>query len=131
VKPRYLLDTHALAWAVLSPEKLGAKARRVISDAKAGDIAVSSATIIELGRLIDADEFSMKTRRPSDVFDPALKFYPVLPTSLAAAISAPVLRLPHSDPYDRLIVAEALALGVPLITKDGNITDSGIVRVIW
>ena len=32
---------------------------------------------------------------------------------------------------DRLIVAEALVLGVPLITKDGNITDSGVIRVVW
>ena len=42
-----------------------------------------------------------------------------------------MLALPHPDPYGRLIVAEALVLGVPLITKDGNITDSGIVRVVW
>ncbi len=32
---------------------------------------------------------------------------------------------------DRLIVATALDLGVPLVTKDGNITDSGVVRVVW
>lgn len=55
----------------------------------------------------------------------------VLPTSLEAALKAPVLALPHPDPYDRLIVAEALVLGVPLITKDGNITDSDVVRVVW
>lgn len=131
MKPRYLLDTHALAWAVLSPEKLGGKARRVISEARKGEIAVSSASVIELGRLIDAGEFDAGARRPSDVFGLAFDFYAVLPTSLEAAISARVLGLPHGDPFDRLIVAEALVLGVPLVTKDGNITDSGIVRVIW
>lgn len=36
-----------------------------------------------------------------------------------------------ADPFDRLIVAEALVLRVPLITKDSNITDSGVVRVVW
>ena len=46
-------------------------------------------------------------------------------------MKAPVLALPHADPFDRLIVAEAIVLGVPLITKDGNITDSGVVRVVW
>jgi PIN domain nuclease of toxin-antitoxin system len=131
VKTRYLLDTHALAWAVLAPEKLGGKARRAILESRKGDIAVSSASIMELGRLIDAGEFDFGARRPSDVFGVAFDFYTVLPTSLEAAISAPVLRLPHSDPFDRLIVAEARVLGVPLVTKDGNITDSGIVRVVW
>jgi hypothetical protein len=33
---------------------------------------------------------------------------------------------PYPDPFDRLIVAEALVPGVPLITKDGNITDSAV-----
>ncbi|MBC8010820.1 MAG: hypothetical protein H7067_12080 [Burkholderiales bacterium] len=55
----------------------------------------------------------------------------MLPASLEAAIAAPVLPLPHGDPFDRLTVAEALALRVPLITKDGSITDSGVVRVVW
>ena len=96
MKIKYVLDTHALIWSVLSPERLGSKARR-----------------------------------PSDVFSGALAYNAVLPTSLDAAIKAPVLGLPHPDHYDRLIVAEALTLGVPLITKDGNITDSGVVRVVW
>lgn len=128
---RYLLDTHALAWAVLSPQKLGIKARRILNEAQKGEVAVSSASIIELGRLIDADKFDLGARRLSEVFGPALDFYRVLPTSLASAISAPVLGLPHGDPYDRLIVATALELGVPLITIDEKITDSGIVRVVW
>ena len=46
-------------------------------------------------------------------------------------LEAPFLALPHADPFDRLFVAEAIVLGVPLITKDGIITDSGVVRVIW
>jgi PIN domain nuclease of toxin-antitoxin system len=51
--------------------------------------------------------------------------------SLDAAVRAPALGLPHGDPADRLIVAAALDLGVPLVTRDGNITDSGVVRVVW
>ena len=86
--------------------------------------------IEELGRLINEDAFTLHGR-PSDVFAAALEYHGVIPMSLNAAIAAPVLRLSHSDPYDRLIVATALDLGVPLLTKDGNITDSGIVRVIW
>jgi len=46
-------------------------------------------------------------------------------------VKAPFLDLPHADPLDRLIVTKAIVLGVPLITKDGSITDSGVVRVVW
>jgi PIN domain nuclease of toxin-antitoxin system len=131
VKIRYVLDTHALIWAVLSRDRLGAKARRLIESAAPGELGITSASVMELGLLIDADKLDLNSRRPSDVFRGAFEYNAVLPTSLEAAIKAPVLKLPHPDPYDRLIVAEALLLGVPLITKDGNITDSGVVRVVW
>jgi len=35
------------------------------------------------------------------------------------------------DPYDRLIIAQARVTGVPLITADDNIHDSGLVRTVW
>ena len=35
------------------------------------------------------------------------------------------------DPYDRLIIAQARVAGVPLITGDGEIQDSGLVRTVW
>ncbi len=128
---RYILDTHALAWTVLSPSKLGSDAARAIESAEPGELAIPSAAIVELGRLIDAGKIDLGSRRPSSVFAEAFRYNSVLPTSLDAALKAPVLRLPHNDPFDRLIVAEALVLGVPLVTKDGNITDSGLLRVIW
>jgi PIN domain nuclease of toxin-antitoxin system len=131
VKPRYVIDTHALVWFVLAPEKLGANARKAIANAARGEVSIPSAVIYELGRLIAEDDIELGGRRPSDVFGPTLDFHGVRPASMDAALKASVLGLPHGDPFDRLIVAEAVALNVPLITKDGNITDSGIVRVIW
>lgn len=112
-------------------DRLGPGARRIIESAGPRELAIPSAAIMELGRLLDAGKIDLGSRRPSSVFEQALTYNAVLPTSLEAALKAPVLALPHPDPYDRLIVAEALVLGVPLITKDGNITDSGIVRVAW
>ncbi len=38
---------------------------------------------------------------------------------------------PNDDPFDALICAAAAAAGLPLITRDGEITDSGIVKVVW
>jgi PIN domain nuclease of toxin-antitoxin system len=131
VKVRYVLDTHALVWSVLSPARLGSHARRVIESAGPGELAIASASIMELGRLMAEGKIDLEARRPAEVFEDALTYNAVIPASLEAAFRAPALGLPHSDPYDRLIVAEALVLRVPLITKDGNITDSGLVRVVW
>lgn len=109
---------------------LDLRARQITEAAAAGEIGVPSAVIIELGRLIDAGDLDLLAR-PSDVFAPFLARHPVLPASLEAALKAPRLNLPHADLFDRLIVAEALARRVPLLTKDGNITDSGLVPVVW
>lgn len=40
-------------------------------------------------------------------------------------------RRPNNDPFDALICAAAVSSGLPLITKDGEIFDSGVVRVVW
>lgn len=130
MKIKALLDTHPLAWFVLDHRRLGAKAFRLMSGASRGELGIPSAVVHELGRIIAEGKLEFDGR-PSDVFGPILEFHGVRPASLDAAIAAPALALPHGDPYDRLIVAEALVLGMPLITKDGNITDSGVVRVIW
>jgi PIN domain nuclease of toxin-antitoxin system len=130
LKIRYLLDTHAFVWAAHNPDKLGLKARRVIETAGPDELGISATTVIELGQLIHDDEVNVDGR-PSEIFAAALASITQVPVSLDAAIAAPRLALPHADPADRIIVATALNLGVPLITKDGNITDSGIVRVIW
>ena len=130
MKIRYLLGTHAFVWAAHNPDKLGTKARRIIESVAPGELGISATTIIELGQLIHSETVKVEGR-PSVAFSAALATITQIPVSLDAAIAAPALAQPHADPADRIIVATALNLGVPLITKDGNITDSGIVRTLW
>ncbi len=50
------------------------------------------------------------------------------------AVAAAFVRIPLEplrDPYDRLILATAMALAVPLITRDNKIRQSGLVTTIW
>ena len=74
MKIRYVLDTHALVWSVLSPQKLGAKATRLIESSGPGELAIPSAAIMELGRLLDAGKIDLSARLPSSVFDEALTY---------------------------------------------------------
>ncbi len=46
---------------------------------------------------------------------------------LLEAATFPIIR----DPYDRLIIAQARVAGLPLITGDGRIQESGLVRTVW
>ena len=55
----------------------------------------------------------------------------MLPISLEAGLLAPSLALPHGDKFDRIITATAKIHKLTLITKDANITDSGIVLTLW
>lgn len=127
---RYLLDTHAVVFMALEPRRLGTKAHKIVTTARAGELGITATTAAELGQLIHGDKIEFEGK-PDEVFGPVLASLVQVPLSLSAALKAPALALPHGDPADRLIVAAALDLGVPLVTKDGNIADAGIVRVIW
>ena len=120
----YLLDTHTLLWALFEDEKLSVKAREAISDA-ANEIYVSVISYWEIslkfamGRLglqgITPDELPEKTREIDiDTLDlleeDAITFYQ-LP------------RLKHKDPFDRLIIWQAIRRDIPLISKDKHMED--------
>ncbi len=60
-----------------------------------------------------------------------LNYVTVLPISLEIARSDPALALPHGDQFDRIITATAKVHRLPLITRDANITDSGVVETLW
>lgn len=120
----YLLDTHTLLWAFFEDEKLSAKAKEAISDAT-NEIYVSVISYWEIslkfamGRLelqgITPDELPEKAREIDidtlDLLeDDAITFYQ-LP------------RLKHKDPFDRLIIWQAIRRDIPLISKDKHMED--------
>lgn len=101
-----------------------------MSGTPAHEIGIPASVIIELGLLLSLDLIKINGW-PDEVFRPVLDAFPQIPVTLRAAPKAPVLRLPHGDPYDRIIAATAWDLNATLITKDGNITDSDPAKVIW
>ena len=55
----------------------------------------------------------------------------VLPIDADIAILATQLPLPQGDPFDRIFVATAQLHGLPLVTRDASIRDSGLIETIW
>lgn len=126
-------DTHALIFHAAGGGVLGPKARAQFAAAEAGKeiIYVPAAVIWEVALL--ARVVRINLRRPVREFFADLFSNPAYqPHDLEAdqVFDAADLRFTR-DPFDALIVAAARDLGLPLITRDAMIRESGSVRVIW
>ncbi|MFL9922425.1 type II toxin-antitoxin system VapC family toxin [Paraburkholderia fungorum] len=115
---RLLLDTHVFLWSVTDDRKLTKAARKLILDAD--DVFVSSASIWEasikagLGKLdVDVDLLV------SEIEASGFSELPVRAVHAAMVRSLPDI---HRDPFDRLLVAQALAEPLRLMTSDGHLS---------
>jgi PIN domain nuclease of toxin-antitoxin system len=114
---RLLLDTHALLWALAEPKRLSTTAREAITSADSVVLASSaSAWEIAIKRALG------KLEAPADleaVLDQT--GIETLPITVAHALAAGALPLLHSDPFDRMLVAQARIEGLTLVTRDPHL----------
>jgi PIN domain nuclease of toxin-antitoxin system len=115
---RLLLDTHVFLWSVTDDRKLTKAARKLILDAD--DVFVSSASIWEasikagLGKLdVDVDLLV------SEIEASGFSELPVRAVHAAMVRNLPDI---HRDPFDRLLVAQALSEPLRLVTSDGHLS---------
>lgn len=111
---RILLDTHVLLWAVLNDPRLTSAQAQAISE---GEVYLSSASIWEIGikRAIG------KLAVPDDLFEIAVDAgCRPLPISWIHAEAAAALPLHHSDPFDRMLIAQARSEGLSLVSSDAK-----------
>jgi PIN domain nuclease of toxin-antitoxin system len=125
-----LADTHALVWWLTDPAQLGSAARTELDAAQAdsaGGIAVSVASRLDLHYLVKKGTFSESAADAmwNVTTDPTVNIWAVPVTSRIADRfgDQTIAASPLTDPWDRLIVATAVELGVPLITKDRKMRD--------
>jgi len=127
---RVLLDTHALLWWLSDDTALTRSARRTIADTK-NTLIVSAAsaweiaTKVRLGRLPSANDLAadFSGHLDRDGFE-------LLGISAEHGIRAGLLPGPHKDPFDRMLIAQAQAENMPIITNE-TIFESYGVRRIW
>ena len=127
---RLLLDTHVLLWAALEPSRLSEAVRQALADVANVRLvsAVSAWEIaqkVRLGRLDLGGRVAEFLAQQAD----ALWLTP-LPLTAAHAVLLAELPLLHRDPADRLLVAQALAESVTLVTADGSIRQYD-VETLW
>ena len=114
---KLLLDTHLLLWAAGDPDRLPAAARVLIED-QDNDLLFSTASLWEVAikRMLDRQDFKVEPRLlRRGLLDNG---YDELALTSEHAVS--IDRLPdlHRDPFDRILVAQALVEGLTLVTGD-------------
>jgi PIN domain nuclease of toxin-antitoxin system len=129
----YVSDTHSLIYhAQLKGARLGRKARRLFLDAEDGKtlIYVPSVVLWVVWARVKEGDFTLPMR-----FDHWCRGLDAGPGFAIASLGWQVIdesrRFPFKDPFDCLIAGTAAHLGMPLITKDGEISDSGLIETIW
>jgi len=123
---RLLLDTHALIWMLEEPAQLGPASRQALENA-ANQLFVSMATVWELAILQSLGKVELDTplQQIDDVLD--IEWLPI--DSRHAALVR-VLPFHHRDPFDRMLVAQAIIEGMSLVTRDRKIA-AYPVATLW
>ncbi len=114
---KILVDSHVAVWWLSDPSQIKSPTRSAIQD-PANQVFLSAASVWELslkiskGKLVMPVGFADELKR--DGFDP-------LPISAVHALATSELPQIHSDPFDRMLIAQAREEGLLLATRDGLI----------
>lgn len=129
--PLFVLDSHALWWYLKLPQRLSSSAEAIFRQAEAGNAALVVPAIVAA----EVYYLSVKLGQPLTLpvfLDDLTSVHGMYLVDLGVAQLALLDRLPEiPEMHDRLIAAEALALGVPVVTRDPVIAASPQVQSIW
>jgi PIN domain nuclease of toxin-antitoxin system len=127
---RALLDTHVLLWMMMDESRLSPAARTIVDDPDS-QLLLSAASVwemaikVQIGKLaldVDLDTFVRGAVEAGAVDE--------LPILLSHARRVATLPPHHRDPFDRMLIAQAQAESVPIVTADGVMKLYG-VPIVW
>ena len=114
---KLLLDTQLLLWAAGEPERLSRAATEILED-EGNELLFSAASLWEIAikKSLGRDDFQVEPRvLRRGLLDNG---YAELPVTSEHAVNVDVLPPLHKDPFDRLLLAQALSEGITLLTAD-------------
>lgn len=127
---RVLLDTHAFLWWDLDDVRLSDTARAIIADSSI-EVVVSAASIWEVAIKAGKGRIDLPSDLDAYVEDRLRRYrWVALPIDERHAVRAAGLPMIHTDPFDRMLVAQAQLEVVPILTTDAALTRYD-VETIW
>lgn len=127
---RVLLDTHTFLWFVLNDPLLSDGAKALIED-PASDVLVSPASYWEIAIKVRLNKLDLRSSYDDfmhrGIVGNDFEILPIEPRHSSLLTSLP---LHHKDPFDRLLVAQSLVEGTPLVSVDAQLDLYGVKR-LW
>jgi PIN domain nuclease of toxin-antitoxin system len=127
---RALLDTHALLWWLSDDPALTRTARKIIAETK-NTLIIGAASAWEIAIKVRLGKLPTATDLAAD-FSALIEREGFQPSDISAedGIRAGLLPGPHKDPFDRMLIAQAQAEHMPVISNEVSFESYG-VRRIW
>ena len=118
---KVLLDTHSFLWFVLDDPKLSATARQVI-ESGANEICISPAGFWEIAIKVSLGRYHLNTTFET-FWSTAIQKNDVTVVPIEVGHVARLVSMPfhHKDPFDRLLVAQAMAEQIPLVSVESRL----------
>ncbi len=130
-----VIDTHILVWWVNGSDSLSATAKKTIKNtlSRASEILISSISAWEIAMLVEKGRLTLNMDVGSWLDEVSqIEGVRFLPVDNEIGIKSAVLPGDfHKDPADRIIVATARNLAVPLVTADKKILQYKYVKTVW
>jgi len=124
-----LLDTQAFLWFVSGDKRLGATARRALERADAEPL-LSLASVWELAIKSSLDRLTLPAPLDEYLADKLATNLRLLPIERSHVVKVEHLPFHHQDPFDRVLIAQALTERIPIATRDRAFKKYG-VDVVW
>jgi PIN domain nuclease of toxin-antitoxin system len=127
---KLLLDTHLLLWVAGEPRRLSTEARNLIGNPE-NELLFSAASLWEvvIKRGLGREDFKVDPRLlRRGLLDNGYSELPIMSDHVVAVDSMPRI---HKDPFDRVLVAQAIVEGITLLTTDSLLTQyPGPIRTV-
>ena len=126
---RVLLDTHALLWFLLDDARVGRKARPIMTD-PSNSLLVSPASYWEIAIKIGIGKYTLGEDL-AEFMEREIAENEMTVLAITARHAGLVARLPfhHRDPFDRLLIAQAMVEQIPVLSSDAMFDRYSVVRV--
>jgi PIN domain nuclease of toxin-antitoxin system len=126
---KFLLDTHTFIWMADSPDKISERATAIIQD-KENILLLSYVSIWEIQIKVHLGKLTLSKALSEIVQEQQNNELKLLPIELSHLYDLARLKDHHRDPFDRLLIAQAVVEKLPIISNDALFTNYPI-RVVW